>query len=117
MGSKGAGIVRVVEIDKSIMQILDQLVNGEATPKEQEIRNREHRGASKKLKDVEHRAEQKSIDLDLVDVDGAAGLVRIWKQAQGPVTARRTSNYFVSLSQNVAEGTHFYLVGLHDCIC
>jgi hypothetical protein len=85
--------------DKSIEEILEQLVNGEATPEEQEIRNREHRGASKKLKDVEYCAEQKSTDLELVgtwvlvsshgsiakyisDVDGAAGLMRVWKQSR-----------------------------------
>ncbi|KAJ8583084.1 hypothetical protein M405DRAFT_937426 [Rhizopogon salebrosus TDB-379] len=80
-GSKGAGMVKAGEVDKSIEEILEQLVNGEATPEEQEIRNREHRAASKKLKDVEYCAEQKGTDLELVDVDGAAGLMRVWKQA------------------------------------
>ncbi|KAJ8592837.1 hypothetical protein M405DRAFT_931233 [Rhizopogon salebrosus TDB-379] len=79
-GSKGAGMVKAGEVDKSIEEILEQLVNGEATPEEQEIRNREHRAASKKLKDVEYCAEQKGTDLELVDVDGAAGLMRVWKQ-------------------------------------
>lgn len=80
-GSKTAGIVKSGEVDQSIDEIFEQLGKGEATKEEQEIRNREHRGASKKLKDVEYCAEQKTTDLELVDgVEAIAGLTRVWKQ-------------------------------------
>jgi hypothetical protein len=113
-GSKGAGIVKVSEIsksfiipsstansfhaDNSIAKIFEDIGKGEATPEEQEIRNREHSAASKKMKNVEYCAEKKVTDLDLVgtwvfaahglivkhlpDVEGAAGLMRVWKQSK-----------------------------------
>lgn len=59
-------LCKLIHADKSIDEILEQLSKGEATPKEQEIRNREHRGASKKRKNAEYCAEQKSTDLELV---------------------------------------------------
>jgi hypothetical protein len=78
---------------------MEDLMKGESTPEEQELRSREHRDASNKLKDVEYCAELKSTDLELVgmwvlvvthgsiakyilDVDGAAGLMRVWKQSR-----------------------------------
>lgn len=113
-GSKSAGKVKVREIstsfiipsstansfhaDESIAKIFEDIGKGEATPEEQEIRNREHRAASKKEKNVEYCAEKKVTDLDLVgtwvfaalglivkrlpDVENAAGLTRVWKQSK-----------------------------------
>jgi hypothetical protein len=85
--------------DQSIAEIMEDLMKGESTPEEQEIRNREHNDAGNKLKDVEYCAELKSTDLEQIsmwvlvvshgsiakyipDVDGAAGLMRVWKQSR-----------------------------------
>ncbi|KAJ8581209.1 hypothetical protein M405DRAFT_634361 [Rhizopogon salebrosus TDB-379] len=53
----------------------------EATAEEQEIRNREHSDAGKKLKDVEYCAEAKCTNLVQVVDAGATGFTRVWKQA------------------------------------
>ncbi|KAG1730664.1 uncharacterized protein EDB91DRAFT_1059251, partial [Suillus paluster] len=52
--------------DRAIDEIMEQCKNGESSPAEQEIRNREHGGAGKKLKDVEYCAELKSNTLQQV---------------------------------------------------
>ncbi|KAG0706642.1 hypothetical protein DFH29DRAFT_900607 [Suillus ampliporus] len=79
-GSKNAGKVKTAEIDSAIGEIMEQCANGEASQEEQEIRNKEHSGAGKKLKDVEYCAELKSNTLTQVDVGGAAGLMKVWQQ-------------------------------------
>jgi hypothetical protein len=85
--------------DTAIENIIQQLKNGEATPEEQAIRNREHSDAGNKLKNVEYCDERKGTDLEIVstwvliashgsiakyisDVDGATGLMRVWKQSR-----------------------------------
>jgi hypothetical protein len=85
--------------DQSIEEIIEDLVKGELTLKEQEIRNREHSDAGNKLKDVEYCAELKSTDLVeagmwvlvvshgsiakyISDVNGVAGFIKVWKQSR-----------------------------------
>lgn len=83
-GSKGAGKVDVKEIDDAIKELMDQCAKGQATPEEQELRNREHSGADRKLKNVKYCTELKTTALESVDVGGAAGLIPVWRQ----ITAR-----------------------------
>jgi hypothetical protein len=45
---------------------MDQCAKGQATPEEQEIRNKEHRGADKKRKNVKYCAELKDTALETV---------------------------------------------------
>ncbi|KAG1902642.1 uncharacterized protein F5891DRAFT_1022595 [Suillus fuscotomentosus] len=80
-GSKNANRVNVGEIDDAIKELMEQCAKGQATPEEQkEIRNREHRGAGRKQKDVQYCTELKSTALESVDVGGAAGLIPVWRQ-------------------------------------
>jgi hypothetical protein len=83
-GSRSAGKVDVREIDDAIKELMDQCARGQATPEEQELRNREHSGAGRKLKNVKYCTELKTTALESVDVNGAAGLIPVWRQ----ITAR-----------------------------
>lgn len=77
--------VDVKKIDDAIKELMEQCTKGQANLKEQqEIRNREHSGAGRKLKDVKYCTELKSTALEFVDVGGAAGLIPVWRQ----ITAR-----------------------------
>ncbi|KAG1718293.1 hypothetical protein EDB19DRAFT_952071 [Suillus lakei] len=72
--------VVVGEISNVIDEIMEQCARGQASPEEQqEIRNREHSGAGRKLKDVESCAKLKSTALEIVDVGGAAGFIPVWR--------------------------------------
>lgn len=83
-GSKGAGKVDVKEIDDAVKELMDQCAKGQATPEEQEIRNKEHSGADRKMKNVKYCTELKTTALESVDVGGAAGFIPVWRQ----ITAR-----------------------------
>ncbi|KAG2141054.1 hypothetical protein DEU56DRAFT_797004 [Suillus clintonianus] len=79
-GSKNAGKVDPGGISHAIDEIMDQCAKGQASPEEQQIRNREYSGASRKMKDVKYCTELKSTALEVVDVHGAAGLLTVWRQ-------------------------------------
>jgi len=62
---------------------LEQLSKGEATPNEQDERDRDYRGMGEKATNVEYCDEQKYTDLELfTPEDDATVPILIWKQSK-----------------------------------